>query len=148
MSNLMVLKNGTPGKTDGEEITSLTIKNILNYYALESNSATVTSRNGVVIPISLRTKPGYIASSITIKANSSPNVYKGGMLSWLSIREYSSLPTENEGWFHVNDSGVLSTVVNSTSNLTFLFYISMAGSVSSLPTNTPLFQISYQEDKV
>jgi hypothetical protein len=145
----MVLKNGTPGKTDGEEITSLTIKNILNSYALEGDSSTVTSRNGVVIPISLRTKPGYIASSITIQANSSPNVYKGGILTNpTDIREYSSLPTKNEGWFQVEDSGALSTVVNSTSNLTFLFYIFMVGSVSSLPTNTPLFKISYQEDKV
>ena len=145
----MVLKNGTPGKTDGEEITSLTIKNILNSYALEDDSATVTSRNGVVIPISLRTKPGYIASSITIQANSSPNVYKVGILTNPTyVRGYSSLPTKNEGWFQVGDSGALSTVVNSTSNLTFLLYIFMAGSVSSLPTNTPLFQISYQEDKV
>ena len=120
----MVLKNGTPGKTDGEEITSLTIKNILNSYALEDATATVTSRNGVVIPISLRTKPGYIASSITIQANSSPNVYEGRILTSPNyVREYSSLPTKNEGWYQGANSGVLSTVVNSTSNLTFLFII-------------------------
>ena len=159
MSNMMVLLNGTPGGTDGTELSGdITLKNILNSYGLAGTGDSRPSYGtvGIVVPICIRMKDGYTASSIKITANGTSNMIVGTYTYWSNpdVYLFTSYPTsapEYPNFTSNSDSYTYSsnpTSIQTNKNYMFLLYITLKKNQTSIPANTPLCQISYQENKV
>ena len=128
--SLKMYVNGTPGGTDGTEITSLTIKNLMSY----SCGSDYSTNSLTVMPIFLRETSGTASSVIIIgKLNyNSPVLYTG------SSRAFSAYPTSGFDFSSDNSIGNVGT----TNVLVFLC-ISANTFISS---GTELFTISYVEN--
>lgn len=154
----MALLNGTPSNTDGTEITSgITLKNILNGYAVTnySNSGTTynTNRNLIIVPICLRMKSGYKATNVKITGVLNNNIVTGVVRKDGNIAgfvNYYPLSTTNT-WDYIgadNYSYPINVDITSTKNVLILLMVRLHGTQTSIPENTTLLSISYQEDKV
>ena len=123
--------NGTPGGTDGTEITSLTFKNLMSYVKGLSNDGL----NGIAfLPVCLRETSGLIANNVQISG-----------ISTDAVRTYCS---GNGFTAHTTDS--FRCFINNTNCITIgqtnvlVFLAIMAN--DSVASGTKLFTISYVED--
>lgn len=161
MSNMMILLNGTPGQSDGIEITgNIILKNVLDGYSImspnQSGGIYNRNRNCIIVPICIRMKPGFKASGIKITYLVNASFYSspvaldnsGTHLPTL-FTSYPSSDYSNPDYLDLNNASENFNNSSITDNVNhmFLLVICLRGDQTSIPGNTTLFQISYQEDK-
>ena len=158
----MILLNGTPGQSDGIEITgNIILKNVLDGYSIMSpsygGSIYNSSRNCIIVPICIRMKPGFKASDIKITYCRNASFYSlpvvlGNSGTYLPtlFTSYPSSDYSNPDCLPLNDTSnknFNNSSITDNVNHMFLLVICLRGDQTSIPGNTTLFQISYQEDK-
>lgn len=142
MSNLMVLKDGTPGGLDGTEITNITVKNILDAYSYNEYFVWNASRNITVFPLFLRMKSGYKATSVTITG------VKNATYATMTLGSgiYTSYPRYNDAY--LGPVSITEQTITSDKNYMIIVAVTISTGQTSIPENSTLLSISYQEDKV
>lgn len=123
--------NGTPGGTDGTEITTLTIKNLMSY--MKGDTETASYNGFAIVPICLREESGYKASSVTVN----PLTVANAKVLIASIG--ASWPTNG---FSLYDTAQSIGELEQTNKM-FYLYVSASAAIAS---DTNLCTISYVED--
>lgn len=132
--------NGTPGGTDGTEVTTLTFKNMLSY--MRGYSAPSGYNSVIYLPIFLREEPGFTATDVKIKNLSVTNAIVAvgqPKKTWPTTTSGAGVIYNTVGY--VMDVG---SRVGAIAQTNILIYFGIAASVN-IPSGTQLFSISYVE---
>ena len=122
--------NGTPGGTDGTEVTSLTFKNFMKYIY----GSTIYKNSTAFLPICVREENGYTATDVQLTGVVSNASNPISMVS----SGYTAYPTDSVS---LNASANLGTINNTNK----MFYVGLTHS-DSVSSGTEIFRASYIED--
>jgi len=144
MAHLKLYLNGTPGGTDGEELTDSTvIKGIMT-----NSQAGYQNYGGAIVPVCLRCEAGYRATNVVVR--SITNVFcitcSYNNTSYFAINSLELFKTlcENANFGSIGiPSGTTFTVENT--NVMILLLVEACNTDTTALTD--LFSVSYVEDE-
>lgn len=130
--SIKIYVNGTPGSTDGKEITSLTIKNLIQY-AIGSDN-TYLGKSTVFLPIFLREENGFTATNVILESKKTEGLNTGCAACG------TNWPSDDLELEYYNNQNNIGTV--GQQNILVYIGVSVDAAIAS---GTELFTISYAE---